>query len=98
MWKGVRNVVVSQSGGAAAVAILYSFYQADLPAGNGAVRRIRADHRSPHHHTNLVDGARPDPRPHCQLSPRLLPRPLVAVAPGQGAGGPGAGTGPAGSA
>src|SRR5436305_822701 len=82
----------------AAVAVLDRFYQADVRAGNGAVRRVRADRRPPHRHADAGDGVRPDQRPLRQLPPRLLPRPLVAVAAGPGAGGGGAGAGAGGPA
>src|SRR5579864_7095997 len=93
VWKGVRYVVVAQSGGAAAVAVLYSLYQANLPAGDGAAGRVCAHRRSPQRHANALDGAQPKQRPLWQLSPHLLPRPLVAVDAGQSAGRHGAGTG-----
>src|SRR5207248_2842638 len=78
--KGVRDVVVAQSGGAAAVPVLYSIYQTDLPAGAAPVRRIRVDAGPTHRHPHVVDGPHAVPRSLQRLSPRLLSRPLVAVA------------------
>src|SRR5438105_3752169 len=84
--KGVRDVVVAQGGGAAVVALLYSIHQANLPAGAGPVRRIRVDVGPTHRHPHVVDGPHAVARSLQRLSPRLLSRPLVAVAAGQGAG------------
>src|ERR1700752_3204243 len=102
--KGARDVVVdvAEGGGAAAVAILYSVYQAPLPAGAAAGRRVRLDRGPADRHAHAVDDARalgrPGRRPLQRLSPRLVPRPLVPVAAGPGPGGDGAGAGAAGAA
>src|SRR5207253_1892494 len=76
VWKGVHDVVVAQSGGADALALLYSIYPADFSTGDVVVRGIRADAGAAHGDAHVVDGAVPDLRALQRLSPRLLPRPL----------------------
>ena len=100
VWKGVPRAVVAPapSGGAAAVAVLYSIHPAHLPARAGPVRRPRPGPGTTHGHRRAAGG--PGGRrgaPH-RVPPRLLPRPLSDVDAGPRAGRGGAGAGPARSA
>src|SRR5688572_7250364 len=98
LWKGVRDAVAAQVGGAASGPVLYSIHPPHVPACPGPVRRLHADAGPPHRHPRPLDrpgGGRRSPH---RLPPRPLPRPLVALAAGRGAGGDGGGAGARGEA
>src|SRR3954453_22275914 len=91
-WKGVRYVVAvaAEGGRVAGVGVLYSIHRPDVPAGAGAVRRVRAGARAADRARRPAGGrAAGRGSPHV-LPPVLQPGPVVAVAVGQGAGRDGA--------
>src|SRR5690348_3902940 len=76
--KGVRNVVASFDGGAAAHSVLYSIYQAFLPACPCHGRRIYSDVRATDRQPHTLDDAYPVEGSLQRLSPHLLSRQMLA--------------------